>query len=53
MVEVWLGDHLHLLDSVAERGIPISLTFLAPPFNQGKDCAYFDDDQPVPYTGNG
>ncbi|MGQ9880107.1 MAG: hypothetical protein ACUVSV_04485 [Armatimonadota bacterium] len=30
----------------AERGIPVSLTFLDPPFNQGKDYAYFDDDQP-------
>ncbi|MGQ9789107.1 MAG: hypothetical protein ACUVR7_00410 [Armatimonadota bacterium] len=46
MVEVWQGDCLHLLDAVAERGIPVSLTFLDPPFNQGKDYAYFDDDQP-------
>lgn len=48
MVEVWQGDCLHLLDTVDERGIPISLTFLDPPFNQGKDYAYFDDDQPEP-----
>lgn len=46
MVEVWQGDCLHLLDAVAERGLPVSLTFLDPPFNQGKDYAYFDDDQP-------
>lgn len=44
MVEVLQGDCLELLDSV-EKG-KFSLTFLDPPFNQGKDYAYFDDDQP-------
>lgn len=44
MVEVLQGDCLELLDSLEEGRF--SLTFLDPPFNQGKDYAYFDDDQP-------
>ncbi|MEJ5250428.1 MAG: site-specific DNA-methyltransferase [Chthonomonadetes bacterium] len=44
MVEVLQGDCLELLDSFEENRF--ALTFLDPPFNQGKDYAYFDDDQP-------
>ncbi|CUU36845.1 MAG: site-specific DNA-methyltransferase [Armatimonadetes bacterium] len=48
MVHLIQGDCLQALDTIREQGIPIALTFLDPPFNQGKDYAYFDDDQPEP-----
>ncbi len=48
MVQLIQGDCLQALDTVRDQGIPIALTFLDPPFNQGKDYAYCDDDQPEP-----
>ncbi len=54
MVSVWVlcGDCLQLLDRAAlrQKGIDASfaLTFLDPPFNQGKDYAHFDDEMPEP-----
>lgn len=50
MTIVLCGDCLKLLDkdTLAQYGIDteFSLTFLDPPFNQGKDYAFFDDELP-------
>ncbi len=49
-VIVLCGDCRQLLSKGAlqQQGVdlPFALTFLDPPFNQGKDYAYFDDDLP-------
>lgn len=50
MTIVLCGDCVKLLDkdTLAQHGIDaeFSLTFLDPPFNQGKDYAFFDDELP-------
>ncbi len=46
MVRILVGDCLAHLRNLAQEGIAFSLTFLDPPFNQGKDYAYFDDAMP-------
>jgi DNA modification methylase len=43
MVEVLEGDCVYHLSSLAERGEQFHLTFLDPPFNQGKDYENFED----------
>ncbi len=49
-VVVLCGDCKQLLskEALQQQGVdvPFALTFLDPPFNQGKDYAYFDDDLP-------
>jgi site-specific DNA-methyltransferase (adenine-specific) len=49
---IWEGDSERLLSSGAvERtteGRGLALTFLDPPFNQGKDYSHHDDDLPEP-----
>ncbi|MFA0757794.1 MAG: hypothetical protein NOOUEUKL_000446, partial [Candidatus Fervidibacter sp.] len=50
MTLVLCGDCLELLDRsiLKQHGVEIefALTFLDPPFNQGKDYAFFDDELP-------
>ncbi len=46
MVRVLQGDCLERLGELEGEGVPISLAFLDPPFNQGKDYAYFNDTMP-------
>jgi len=46
MVEVREGDCIQQLRILKESGRWFHLTFLAPPFNQGKDYALFGDDLP-------
>src|SRR5437588_3463177 len=41
MTNVLTGDCLTLIDDISN---PVSLTFLDPPFNQGKDYALHNDD---------
>ncbi|BCW94991.1 MAG: site-specific DNA-methyltransferase [Fimbriimonadales bacterium] len=48
MFKLIQGDCLDALDAIQSQGIQVALTFLDPPFNQGKEYAYFDDDQPEP-----
>jgi DNA modification methylase len=38
------GDCIELLENL---NVPVHLTFLDPPYNQGKDYRFFDDDQPA------
>ncbi len=46
MVRILQGDCIERLIELESEGISFSLTFLDPPFNQGKDYAYFDDAMP-------
>jgi DNA modification methylase len=46
MVEVLEGDCVHHLQLLSARGEQFHLTFLDPPFNQGKDYEQFDDNLP-------
>lgn len=47
MVRTLLGDCLTHLQELEQEGAEFSLTFLDPPFNQGKDYNYFDDAMPA------
>ncbi|MFN4033903.1 MAG: DNA-methyltransferase [Fimbriimonadales bacterium] len=40
------GDCLEQMAALAAQGYRFALTFLDPPFNQGKEYAYFDDNLP-------
>ncbi|MDM7461227.1 MAG: site-specific DNA-methyltransferase [bacterium] len=40
------GDCLQHMATLEARGYQFALTFLDPPFNQGKEYAYFEDDLP-------
>ncbi len=46
MVRILHGDCIARLVELESEGISFSLTFLDPPFNQGKEYAYFDDAMP-------
>lgn len=46
MIYVWHGDCLEQLDRLKQQDKSVDLTFLDPPFNQGKDYQYFQDDLP-------
>jgi len=46
MVEILEGDCIHHLQRLCERGEQFHLTFLDPPFNQGKDYDLFEDNLP-------
>ncbi len=46
MIHLWQGDCLKHIRQLKENGILVDLTFLDPPFNQGKDYACADDDLP-------
>jgi DNA modification methylase len=47
MVHIKLGDCLRELNDLKTQGITFSLAFLDPPFNQGKEYHYFDDNLPT------
>lgn len=47
MVEVLEGDCIHHLRSLCETEERFHLTFLDPPFNQGKEYDLFEDDLPA------
>jgi DNA modification methylase len=46
MVVIKQGDCLQELEHLKAQGATFALTFLDPPFNQGKDYNHFDDDLP-------
>ncbi len=46
MVVVRQGDCLQELEGLKAQGYRFALTFLDPPFNQGKEYNHFDDDLP-------
>lgn len=46
MVHLWHGDCSERIALLNKYGITIDLTFLDPPFNQGKDYACVEDDLP-------
>lgn len=46
MVYVWQGDCVQQLERLQDSGIKVAMTFLDPPFNQGKEYQYFNDNRP-------
>ena len=46
MIHLWQGDCLDRIKQLKTSGISVDLTFLDPPFNQGKDYACVDDNLP-------
>ncbi|MCX6379964.1 MAG: site-specific DNA-methyltransferase [Armatimonadetes bacterium] len=46
MIHLWQGDCLERIERLKESGITVDLTFLDPPFNQGKEYACVEDDLP-------